>query len=281
VIDLNLQLNLFNGDSLKLFEDVPDASVDSVVTDPPYACINRAYGRWTEPEWHDLMNAIVPQVRRVLKPSGSAVFVLQNNHETPGSVRPWLWEFLAKYSREWNMVQDVYWWNPTCMPTTHCSRKYGLMRPSVKMCAWFGPVGCYKDQDAILWEQAATNKAHNLEDRALKRYPSGSSMREGRCIATANERGGSTPFNLIPISSGSSKRRGSTHGAATPLTLCEWWVNYITPKGGIVLDPFSGSGTVGLAAFAHDCRYVGFERDAEYFAESKTILESIVNASIL
>jgi DNA modification methylase len=274
-MELTQTLKLINDDCLQILPTLPDASIDAVITDPPYAEIERDYGRWTEDAWRHLMDGVIMQVRRVLKPTGSAMFVLQPNHETPGRVRPWLWEFVAKYSREWNLIQDVWWWNPTMMPTTHCSRKYGLMRTSVKMCVWLGDVHCYRDQDAVLWEQADANKAHNLEDRALKKYPSGSSMREGRCIATANERGGSTPFNLIPISSGSSKRKGSAHGAATPLKLCEWWVNYICPKGGLVLDPFSGSGTVGEAALLHGRRYLGIERMPEYHNEAEAWLNEV------
>ena len=260
--------SLIHGECIAELKKLPDQSVDSVCTDPPYPHIVREYGIWTEKEWQGMMDSVITELKRVLKPSGSAMFVLQANHETPGKVRPWLWDFLAKYSKEWGMVQDVYAWNYTCMPTTHCSRKYGLMRPSVKMCAWFGPSDCYKNQDAILWEQADANKAHKLSNRALKKYPSGSSMREGRCIATANERGGSTPFNLIPISSGNGKKSGSSHGAATPIDLCRWMVNYITPPGGVVLDPFSGSATIGVAAINHGFRYIGIERKEEYFKEA-------------
>jgi DNA modification methylase len=255
-----MDIKLLNGDSVALLKEIPDKSVDAVITDPPYAEINRDYGRLTEPQWHTLMDGIVEQTRRVLKPTGSAVFVLQPNMERIGRMRPWLWEFMAKYSKEWGMIQDVWWWNYTMMPTTHCARHNGLMRCSVKACVWLGPEDAYRNQDAILWEQSEANKAHKLSDRALKKYPSGSSMREGRCIETANERGGSTPFNLLPISSGSGKRKGSKHGAATPPTLCEWWVRYICPKGGTVLDPFSGSGTVGAAAIENGCNYIGIEQ---------------------
>jgi hypothetical protein len=51
-------------------------------------------------------------------------------------MRPWLFEFMAKWCREWNMVQDAWWWNHTTAPTVHCQRKYGLMRPSLKACVW-------------------------------------------------------------------------------------------------------------------------------------------------
>jgi DNA modification methylase len=170
------------------------------------------------------------------------------------------------------MIQDVWWWNYTMMPTTHCARHNGLLRCSVKANVWLGPEDCYRNQDEILWEQSESNKAHKLSDRALKKYPSGSSMREGRCIETANERGGSTPFNLLPISSGSGKRKGSVHGAATPFTLCEWWVRYITPKGGTVLDPFSGTATVGLAAIENGRNYIGIEQMKEYHDEAVQVI---------
>lgn len=271
----NMNFKLHFGDNLSHLKSIKNESIDSVVCDPPYPCINRSYGYWTEDEWHKMMDATIVECRRVLKTSGSAIFVLQPNHETPGQLRPWLWEFLAKYSKEWGMVQDIYAWNYTCMPTTHCSRKYGLMRPSVKICAWFGPHDCYKNQDAILWEQADSNKAHKLSNRALKRYPSGSSMREGRCIATTNERGGSTPFNMIPISSGNGKKKGSKHGAATPVDLCRWMVNYITPKGGVVLDPFMGSGTIGVAALMHGFKYIGIEKEKEYYKEAESRLSEV------
>lgn len=263
---------LILGDNIEEMKKMDDQSVDSVCTDSPYPCIKREYGIWTEAEWHEMMANVIKEVRRILKPSGSAMFVLQANHETPGKVRPWLWEFLAKYSKEWNMIQDVFAWNYTCMPTTHCSRKYGLMRPSVKIVAWFGPIDCYKNQDAILWEQADANKAHKLSNRALKKYPSGSSMREGRCIQTANDRGGSTPFNMVPISSGTGKKQKSVHGAATPMALSRWMVSYITPPGGVVLDPFAGSATIGEAALMHGFQYIGIERIEEYYQEASNRL---------
>jgi len=84
--------------------------------------------------------------------------------------------------------------------------------------------------------------------------------------AVADERGGVTPFNLIPLSNAdSSKSAGAAgHGAGTPLRLCEWWTSYISPPGGIVLDPFVGSGTTGIAAVKQGLSFVGIERDPEY-----------------
>jgi DNA modification methylase len=49
-----------------------------------------------------------------------------------------------------------------------------------------------------------------------------------------------------------------------PLNLMRWLVRLVTPSGGIVLDPFAGSGTTIEAALREGFRPVGIEREAEY-----------------
>lgn len=259
-------VELLHGDCRAVLPTLPAGSVDGVVTDPPYPEIDRPYGRLTEAEWWDLMRPVVAEVRRVLKPTGSAVFVLQPNSERVGRMRSWVFDFQAWLCREWNLVQDAYWWNPAALPTVHAQRRNGLMRPSVKVCVWAGPPDCYRDQDAVLWAESDSNAAADRSDRALRNRPSGYTVRPGRASAVADERGGVTPFNLIPIPNTNSKSSGGArgHGAATPFDLCAWWVRYLTPPGGTVLDPFAGSGTVGEAAVKHGRRFVGIELVDEY-----------------
>lgn len=254
------------GDSSSLLSLIPDGSVDAVICDPPYPEINRSYGRFTEAEWDALMRRVVSECRRILKTTGSAVFILQPNSEKVGRMRVWLWDFLSWTAREWNQVQDVWWWNPATPPTVHCQRQHGLMRPSLKACVLLGEPDCYRRQDAILWTESEANAAVTREDRALQRKPSGQSMRAGRCAALSDERGGVTPFNLLPISNTDSQSGAGSHGhgAGTPLALCRWWVRYIVPSGGVVLDPFTGSGTTGLAALEEGCRFVGIEREPHF-----------------
>ena len=43
-----------------------------------------------------------------------------------------------------------------------------------------------------------------------------------------------------------------------------WLVRLVTPPGGIVLDPFTGSGSTGVAALAEGARFVGIEFSSEY-----------------
>jgi hypothetical protein len=253
-------------DAVDFLRRLPDGCLDAVLCDPPYPEISRQYGRLTEAEWHTLMHALVPEARRALKPSGSAMFVLQPNSRKVGSMRPWLWEFMAWSCREWNMVQDVWWWNPTSPPTVHCHRTKGLMRPSVKACVWLGAPDCYRCQEAVLWTESARMATECRTDRVLHRRPSGQSFRAGRIAQAADERGGVTPFNLLPISNTDSTdcAGANGHGAGTPLDLCSWWVRYVVPPDGLVCDPFVGSGTMGIAARQLGRRFVGCDKEAEY-----------------
>ena len=257
---------VINGVCPEALSAIPDGSIDAIVTDPIYAEVDRHYGRISEADWHVLMRGVVAESRRVLKPSGSAVFILQPNSERVGRMRPWLWEFMAWTAREWNQVQDLWWWNFSALPTVHCQRSRGLTRPSTKACVWLGEPDCWRDQDAVLWSQSDANAACDRADRALEYRPSGGSQRRGRMAAVADERGGRvTPFNLIPIANADSSRSSGSdgHGAGTPYALAAWWIRYICPPGGVVLDMFGGAGTVAEAARDQGRRCILIEKDAD------------------
>lgn len=275
---------LHHGDCIEWMRSLPDKSVDAIVTDPPYAEISRDYGRLTEPDWHTLMRGVVEQSRRILKLSGSAVFILQPNSERVGRMRPWLWEFMAWTAREWNMVQDAWWWNTSAPPTVHVHRDIGLLRPSVKACVWLGEPDCYRNQGAVLWGESEANVAARAEGRMrLDKYPSGQSMRRGRCANAAAERGGVTPFNILPMPNTNSADSGGAHGhgAATPYNLCAWWVRYLSKPGGTVLDPFTGSGTTGAACLRLGRHFLGAELDATHHATACDRLRAEESGSTL
>ncbi len=261
-------VTIYHGDCREVMASVvAGASVDAIVTDPPYAEIDRDYGRLTEDDWHGLMRSVVDESRRVLKSSGSAVFILQPNSERVGRMRPWLWDFMAWSAREWNQVQDAWWWNFAAPPTAHCRRDRGLMRPSLKACVWLGDENCYRNQDAVLMAPAmSTSLDRRVTRHELGYSPSGLSMRHGRALAAYRERGGVTPFNVFVVAnSDASDGSGALgHGAGTPLPLAQWWTRYLVPVGGVVCDPFCGAGTMAIAAKQHGAKFVGIEQSERY-----------------
>jgi predicted methyltransferase len=273
------QYTLHHGDCLDVLPTLPAQSVDAVICDPPYAEIDRPYGRMSEADWMAFMQAVTLEARRVLRPRGSAVFILQPNSERVGKMRLWLWRYMVWAGEEWGIVQDAYWWNTSAQPTAHTHRTAGLMRGGIKPCVWLGASDCYRDQSAVLWQESLDNAMKRAEGRMdLYRAPSGFTMRQGRQAGAALERGGVTPFNVLPIpnsvSNGITSAHG--HGAATPYRLAEWWTKYLTKPGDTVMDMCMGVGTMGLAALNLGRRFVGIERDAGYFAIAR---ERIMDAA--
>lgn len=61
----------------------------------------------------------------------------------------------------------------------------------------------------------------------------------------------------------------NSHPTVKPLSLMENLVKLYTPNGGIVLDPFSGSGTTGLASILNGFKFIGIEKNPQYFEIAK------------
>jgi hypothetical protein len=261
---------LFYGDCRKKLKEIATASIDAVITDPIYPCVKREYGKISEAEWHELMRTVISECRRVLKPKGSAVFVLGPNSETIGKMRLWLWEFMVWAAKEWNLIQDCYWWAIDVLPLGGTSRKQGLLRPSVKTCVWLGPADCFRNQEAVLWSPSQENSARRRSDTALRVGPSGRTYRTSSLTKAADERGGTTPFNCLPIPVGGLSGAGHHHPAATPYEVAAWWCRYILPQNGVLLDPFAGSGTMLLAGLNNGASSViGIDKEAKYLKTAK------------
>jgi len=73
-------------------------------------------------------------------------------------------------------------------------------------------------------------------------------------------------FRYEAKASGADRGDGNHHPTVKPLALMRWLVRLVTPPGGLVLDPFAGSGTTGLAARQEGMRAILIEREAEYLA---------------
>jgi len=64
------------------------------------------------------------------------------------------------------------------------------------------------------------------------------------------------------------------HPTVKPTDLMQYLCRLVTPPGGTVLDPFMGSGSTGKAAQMEGFRFIGCERDPDYFAIAKARIET-------
>jgi site-specific DNA-methyltransferase (adenine-specific) len=67
------------------------------------------------------------------------------------------------------------------------------------------------------------------------------------------------------------------HPTVKPTDLMAYLIRLVTPKGGIVLDPFMGSGSTGKAAVREGMEFIGIERENEYFEIAKSRIEYEIN----
>jgi site-specific DNA-methyltransferase (adenine-specific) len=126
---------------------------------------------------------------------------------------------------------------------------------------------------AMLDEQTGVLKSGALKPYK-ERHESATSYKMDRdktYDVPANE-GGASRFFYVAKASRSEREAGlngngaraNTHPTVKPIALMRWLIRLITPPNGIVLDPFNGSGTTGIAAIQEGMRYLGIEISPDY-----------------
>ena len=84
--------------------------------------------------------------------------------------------------------------------------------------------------------------------------------------ARYGDSGSAARFFYTAKASKDDRDKGNTHPTVKPTDLMAYLCRLVTPPGGIVLDPFMGSGTTGKAALSEGFSFIGIERDPEYYA---------------
>ena len=80
-----------------------------------------------------------------------------------------------------------------------------------------------------------------------------------------SDTGSAARFFYTPKASGADRQEGNTHPTVKPTDLMQYLCRLVTPPGGVVLDPFMGSGSTGKAALIEGFAFLGIEREPQYF----------------
>ena len=272
------------GDVRDSLRTLPDESVRCVVTSPPYWGL-RDYGHdgqlgleQTPDEYVAGMVEVFREVRRVLADDGTLWLNLGDSYGKDKQLVgiPWMLAFALK-ADGWLLRQDIIWSKPNPMPEP----AYGRCTKAHEYVFLFAKSRRYHySNDAIretpkLDAKTATDKAPvamNEKDIArhemAKEIWGGNQMSKprGAMYRGYDEVKGANKKSVWTI--GNQGFRGA-HFAVMPEALVEPCVLAGTEPGDTVLDPFSGSGTVGVVALRHGRNYVGCELNPEYAALSE------------
>jgi site-specific DNA-methyltransferase (adenine-specific) len=94
-------------------------------------------------------------------------------------------------------------------------------------------------------------------------------------VAHGDKRHGTLPYTNEPREM-NPRPRGNHHPTVKPTDLMRYLCRLVTPPGGVVLDPFTGSGSTGKAATLEGFRFIGIEREAEYVEIAKARIAAAV-----
>lgn len=94
---------------------------------------------------------------------------------------------------------------------------------------------------------------------------SNGSLRKGPLFSGHQDSGGASRFFYVAKASKKDKGVGNTHPTVKSTALMTYLIKLITPPNGIVLDPFMGSGSTGVAALENGFGFIGIEKEQEYF----------------
>jgi site-specific DNA-methyltransferase (adenine-specific) len=113
---------------------------------------------------------------------------------------------------------------------------------------------------------SSEQETHQTEGQLLGRFPANIIFDEeaGKLLDEQIE-GGASRFFYCPKTSKTDRSEGNIHPTVKPTDLMAYLIRLVTPKGGIVLDPFMGSGSTGKAAVREGMNFIGIERENEYF----------------
>lgn len=112
----------FQGDSRELLEQLPDNSIDLIVTSPPFSLQHKKeYGNESQEEYNDWFMEFVPEVRRVLQPHGSFIVEIGGAFKQGYPERsPYQFQLLNRLVNPeeggMHLAQDFYWYNPAKLP---------------------------------------------------------------------------------------------------------------------------------------------------------------------
>jgi site-specific DNA-methyltransferase (adenine-specific) len=287
------------GDAFKLLQEIPPRSVDAVVTDPPYGIGLRSapwdavssYESWAE-RW-------ASECARVLKPGGHLlafgaprmVHRLAIGLEAGGlELRDqliWLYGSGVPKSRSYggraSCLKPGY--EPILMAraalaesVTSTDEEFGtgLLEVDAARLAggrWpcnvalshttsCGPAGCTRACPAGMLDRSTPRS------RPSRFYYCAKASRAER-EAGCNH----LPRRSVAVYGSRTRRpRQNTHPTVKPVALMRWLVRLGCPPSGLVLDPFAGSGSTGIACLAEGRRFIGLEREREYAAIARARL---------
>jgi site-specific DNA-methyltransferase (adenine-specific) len=250
------RFRLYKADCLDVLAGMPEESVDMVFADPPYflssgsfTCQNGRMVPVKKADWdlskgleadYEFHKAWILAVRRVLKPAGT-LWVSGTYHS--------IYECgMAIQQAGFKILNDIAWYKPNASPNLSC--RYFTA-----------------SHETLIWAIKDPRAKHTFNYRRMKDrdWPRDALKRPHLQMRSVWSVGTPRP----------AEKAFGKHPTQKPIDLLQRIVLASTDPGDVVLDPFTGSSTTGLAAYYYGRSFIGVDVDAEYIELSKRRFENL------
>jgi site-specific DNA-methyltransferase (cytosine-N4-specific) len=271
---------MYEGDARELLKDLPDESVDLVVTSPPYALhFKKEYGNVDKDAYVEWFRPFGYEIFRVLKRYGSFVLNIGGSYNAGAPTRS-LYHFrvLLMLCDEigFHLAQECFWYNPAKLPSPAewVNVRRVRIKDSVEYIWWLSKDPMPKaDNRRVLTAYSQDMKRLLIRGYRAKNRPSGHKITN-----KFTDKGGAIPSNVIERGNNESnseyirlcaKNGLKPHPARFPAALPEFFIHLVTEREALILDPFAGSNTTGAVAEKSERRWLAFELEPKYIETSR------------
>ena len=283
-----MKIDLMNGDCLELMKTIPDGSVDMVLTDPPYVnMISHSWDRMSDEKAKNMFDTFKKESYRVLRFGGrfvsfssndtlkflyggdllhrellvvckdvKKVAAGRNTKQYKQHINCTEYTFIAtKFAREY--VKDLLLSRKGKLTSKEINKRLGVASNGGGMWSIYtGNNMCKQVPTKEQW-----SKLSEIFDVGLPEYSS---------FEEVFNNGMSKGNTFFDYSFNIPKR---LHPTQKPLDLIEYMVSTYSNENHIILDPFMGSGTTGVACKNLNRNFIGIELDETYFEIAKKRIE--------
>ena len=236
---------LYHGDAILLLSQIPENSIDMIFADPPYNLSNGGFsvhagrmvsvnkGDWDKSRGfeadYDFHYNWLDACKKVLKPGGT-LWVSGTYHSIYQCGH-------AIQSLGYHILNDVSWFKPNASPNLSCR--------------FFTA-----SHETLIWARKEKKAKHTFNYDLMKEghWPEDQLKKPGLQMRSVWSMGTPRP----------EEKKYGKHPTQKPLDLLRRVVLSSTNKGDVVLDPFTGSSTTGLAAIMHDRKFIGVDLESKY-----------------
>lgn len=236
---------LYNADSTAFLSSLPENSIDMIFADPPYNLSNGGFsvhagrmvsvnkGDWDKSKGfqddYEFHHRWLEACRRVLKPEGT-LWVSGTYHSIYQCGH-------ALQSLNYHILNDIAWFKPNASPNLSCR--------------FFTA-----SHETLIWARKEKKAKHHFDYSLMKEgdWKEDVLKKPGLQMRSVWSMGTPKPY----------EKKFGKHPTQKPLELLRRIVLASTKKGDIVLDPFAGSSTTGLAATANGRKFVGIDMEKKY-----------------